>query len=213
MEPLTLHSGLLTCTGRLAGHPYGPARVGVHQTETWRTGPGFLVTPSLGPRTDLPSGLARAGALHARTSTPRLPGSRARPYLDHTCSPTCSPSLDVYTWLMARPGQLQVGPGPRPLLTAFHSTLCLSVPSLFRALTPSLLLLLCSVSPVAPCSTSAHRLSLGPYASARARYHTRVRIPGRLARSNAHSLRLTQMCPHLHYWIYQIPQFSLRRAR
>ena len=49
MEPLTLHPGLLTCTGRLAGHPYGPARVGVHLTETWHTGPGFLGCFRSGP--------------------------------------------------------------------------------------------------------------------------------------------------------------------
>jgi len=116
----------------------------------------------------------------------------------------CAPDRNLAHWSRV-PGLLQVGPGPRPLLTASHSSLCLSVPSFFRALPPSLPLLLCSVSPVAPCSTSAHRLSLGPYASAWAHIHTRVRTPERLARSNAHSLRLTQMCPHLHYWIEKSP--------
>jgi hypothetical protein len=114
--------------------------------------------------------------------------------------------------LMARPGLLYVGPGPPPPLTTSHPILCLSVPSLFRALPPSLPLLLCSVTPVAPCFTTAPRLLLGPYASAWPRYHPYRCTPASLARSHALSPRLTQMCPHLHYWIYQIPQFSLRRA-
>ena len=107
----------------------------------------------------------------------------------------CASDRNLAHWSRV-PGLLQVGPGPRPLPTAFHSSLCLSVPSLFRAL-PLL----------SPCCSALCRLShrVPPHAQAWAHIHTRVRTPGRLARSNAHSLRLTQMCPHLHYWILKSP--------
>ena len=107
----------------------------------------------------------------------------------------CAPDRNLAHWSRV-PGLLQVGPGPRPFLTASHSSLCLSVPSLFRALPPSLPLLLCSVSPVAPCSNPC--LGLGLHSHSRT--HTRKARP--LKRSYP---RLTQMCPHLHYWIEKSP--------
>jgi hypothetical protein len=52
------------------------------------TGPGSQATPPLGPRTDHPSGLARAGALRARVVTLRLP----RPGLSGSGSTLLTPA-------------------------------------------------------------------------------------------------------------------------
>ena len=155
-------------------------------------------------------------ALHSRLTPRRSPRRlHVRPFLS---SPAASPRDALLHPLTQALGSAEVSQRGKaragPTLAHVAATLssppftshfvCLSPLSSARSPFSSLAALLCVA-----CRTMFHlrpqtltrALCLGPGPQSHA-----CTPSGRLARTNAHRLRLTQMCPHLHYWIIKSPR-------